>query len=611
MKLLKSAWRLLVGVKDALALLFLLVFFGACFAVLSFSPSAGDTRGGALLARLDGSLVEQAEAADPFAVLSGQVPVIAQHQTRDVIHALRTAATDDGIKAVALDLDSFLGGGQVALQDVAAAIDEVKAAKKPVLAFATAYSDDSYLLAAHATEIWLDPMGAVFIAGPGGSQPYFKGLLDRFGVNVRVFKAGQFKSAVEPFTQARASDQAREANTALAKAIWDDWQAHVKTARPKANFAAMIADPAAAANGKTLAESAAALGLVDKVADRTAFAQRVAALVGSDTSKGASDFNRTDLSAYIVSNPVATMSGNIGIVTIAGEIIDGEAPAGTSGGDTLVRHITQAAIDDGIKALVVRVDSPGGSATASEHVRAALEQVRKAGKPVIVSMANVAASGGYWIAMGGDKVFAEPGTITGSIGVFAILPTLERTAGQYGITSDGVRTTPLSGQPDLLGGLSPETEALIQTGIGNVYARFLNLVSTARKLPVARVDEIAQGRVWDGASARQLGLVDAFGSLDEAVAEAAKRAKIDTDDVSRIWIEDAPSLWSAFLTAPQASAPRDAVSLMAWRGQVRAATAMHTALGIARGPAAQVRCLDCPTTTYRLAPQTLFDRIFR
>lgn len=611
MKLLKSAWRLLVGVKDALALLFLLVFFGACFALLSFSPNVGELRGGALLASLDGSLVEQAESADPFAVLSGQVPVIAQHQTRDVIHALRTAAKDDGIKAVALDLDSFLGGGQVALQDVAAAIEDVKAAKKPVLAFATAYSDDSYLLAAHATEIWLDPMGAVFIAGPGGSQPYFKGLLDRFGVNVRVFKAGQFKSAVEPFTEAGASDQARQANTSLAKAIWDDWQAHVKSARPKANFAALTADPVAATNGKTLAEAAASLGLVDKIADRTAFAQRLATLVGSDDSKGSGDFNRSDLAAYIAANPVATTSGNVGIVTVAGEIVDGEAPAGTSGGDTIVRHITRAATDDSIKALVVRVDSPGGSATASEHVRLALDQVRKAGKPVIISMANVAASGGYWIAMGGDKVFAEPGTITGSIGVFAIIPTFERTAGQYGITSDGIRTTPLSGQPDLLGGMTPETEALIQTGVTDIYTRFLNLVSGARKLPVARVDEIAQGRVWDGGSARQLGLIDAFGSLDEAVAEAAKRAKIDNDDVACVWIEDPPSMLSAFLTAPQASAPRDAVSLMAWRGQMRAATAMHAALGIARGPAAQVRCLDCPATAYRQPPQSLFDRIFR
>jgi protease IV len=611
MKLLKSAWRLLVGVKDALALLFLLVFFGACFALLSFSPGVGELRGGALLASLDGSLVEQAEDADPFAVLTGQVPVIAQHQTRDVVHALRAAAKDDGIKAVALDLDSFLGGGQVALQDVAAAIDEVKAAKKPVLAFATAYSDDSYLLASHATEIWLDPMGAVFIAGPGGSQPYFKGLLDRFGVNVRVFKAGQFKSAVEPFIETGASDQAREANTALAKAIWDDWQAHVKKARPRANYAAMAADPVAAAKGKTLAETAVSLGLVDKIADRTAFAQRVATLVGSDTSKGSDDFNRSDLAAYVAANPVATMSGNVGIVTVAGEIIDGEAPAGTAGGDTLVRHITRVATDDNIKALVLRIDSPGGSATASEHVRLALEQVRKAGKPVIVSMANVAASGGYWIAMGADRVFAEPGTITGSIGVFAIIPTFEGTAGQYGITSDGVRTTPLSGQPDLLGGMTPETEALIQTGVSDIYTRFLNLVSGARRLPVTRVDEIAQGRVWDGGSARQLGLIDAFGSLDEAVADAAKRAKIDTDDVERVWIEDAPSMLSAFLTAPQASAPRDAVSLMAWRGQVRAATAMHNALGVARGPAAQVRCLECPATTYRHPPQSLFDRIFR
>ena len=263
MNWLRRIWKWLVAVKDGLALVALLLFFGTLLMFMSGSSDPANARGGALLLSLDGVMVEQPEEADPLAFVSGNAPAFAQYRASDVIRALDLAAKDDDIKTVVLDLDSFVGGGQVVLQDVARAIGRVKAAKKPVLAFATGYSDDAYLLAAQASEIWLDPMGAVLFAGPGGTQPYFKGLLDRFGVNVRVYRVGKFKSFDEPYTREGQSDEARAANQALATALWDDWQAHIRKARPAANFGALLADPAAAAEGKDLARAALDLKLVD------------------------------------------------------------------------------------------------------------------------------------------------------------------------------------------------------------------------------------------------------------------------------------------------------------------------------------------------------------
>ncbi len=613
----RGAWRVLVGVKDALALLFLLLFFGACFTLLSISPNPGDARGGALLLDLDGVIVEQPEESDPLALLAGGVAQFGQYRARDVIHALDTAAKDDGIKAVVLNLDGFLGGGQVVLQDVAEALDRVRAANKPVLAYATGYSDDGYLLAAHASEIWLNPMGSVAFAGPGGNQLYYKGLFDRLGVNIHVYRVGKFKSFVEPYTLAGQSDEARAAQQALADALWSDWQAHVGKARPKANFAAILADPAAAATDGDLANTSLRLGLVDKLGDETAFARRIATLTGSNANLGPADFNRSDLDGYLAVNPVGVGGGSVGIVTIAGNIVDGEAPGGSAGGDTIERLIHRAASDDGIKALVVRVDSGGGSALAAEKMRAALDTVRARGKPVVVSLGNIAASGGYWVALGGDRVFAEPATVTGSIGVFGIIPTFERTLAQYGVTSDGVRTTPLSGQPDILAGTTPELDRLIQAGIESTYRRFVNLVAAKRGMTPARADEIAQGRVWDGGSARQLGLVDAFGSLDEAVAEAAKRAKIDADDVRRVWIEEQPDFLTWLLKGVGVEAQRPspgAIASLVRAREGRIAAEIRDAMAVMSGPVVQARCLACPPPPAAVPARSrllsIFDRIF-
>jgi protease IV len=614
MKLLRSAWKLLVAVKDALVLILLLIFFGGLFALMSSTPNPGSSDGGALLVSLDGALVEQRTEADPRSLLTGTIESAAEVQVRDVVHALRTASEDSAIKAVVLDLDSFTGGGQVSLMDVASAIDAVRAAKKPVYAFATGYYDDSYLLAAHASEVWLDPMGATYIAGPGGKQPYFKGLLDRYGINVRVYRVGKFKSFVEPYTLTGQSDEARAANLALYTSVWDAWKADVAKARPKAQIDKATSVPVSLAGAGGLAQSAIDAGLVDRLGDPIAFGRRVAEVVTGDESRGPGHFRHSTLGAYIAANPPPSGGDTVGIVHIAGSIVDGRAPLGTAGGDSIAQLIDHAINRLKVKALVLRIDSGGGSALASEKIRLAALEARKKNIPVVVSMANVAASGGYWVAMAGDKVFAEPSTITGSIGVFGILPTFEKTLAQYGVTTDGVQTTPLSGQPDILGGTNAETDALFQTGVEDIYRRFTALVSGQRKLPLEKVQEIAQGRVWDGGSARQLGLIDAFGSLDDAVAEAAKRAGIDADDTRTIYVEPPVSLLQALLgslTAPSPAQASDPLSAMVARQQAQLVGAMQQAMTVASGPAVQIRCLECPAPAARQPRQSLYQILTR
>jgi len=525
----RKVWKLLVGIKDGLVLLFLLLFFLALYAVLTARPNVGTVRDGALLLKLDGTIVEEPAIPDPVEQIFASEAPVHQYRTRDVVHALRTAAKDKRIKAVVLDMESFLGGGFVSMQEVGAALDEVRAAKKPVLAYATAYVDDSLLLAAHASEVWVDPLGGAFVLGPGGNQPYYAQLLEKLKVTAHVFRVGTFKSAVEPFLRNDQSPEARAAAQALYDAVWQAWKADVAKARPKAQIDRVTSDPVGwlrASNGDA-GNAALAAGLVDRVGDEVAFGKRVAEVVGADggdTRPGG--YAHTPLKVWLAANKPPTPGKAIGVVTIAGEIVDGKAGPGTAGGDRIARLLDEGLAKD-YAALVVRVDSPGGSVMASEQIRTAIERYRAKKVPVIVSMGNLAASGGYWVSTPASRIFAEPGTITGSIGIFAVLPSFERALADWGVTSDGVKTTPLSGQPDILGGLSPEVSGMIQANVENGYARFLGLVAKARNKTPEQIDAIAQGRVWDGGTARQNGLVDQFGGLDDALAYAAKQAGLE------------------------------------------------------------------------------------
>lgn len=462
-----KVWRLLVGIKDALALLFLLLFFSALFAVLSSRPSPGLVREGALLLQLDGSVVEEVSPLDPLNLLLASSVPTREYAARDLVQAIDEAAGDKRIKALALDLSTFLGGGHVHMQEIGAALDRFRQADKPVLAYAVAYADDSLMLAAHASEVWVDPMGGAAIAGPGGERLYYAGLIERLRVNAHVFRVGTYKSAVEPYMMGEMSPEARENYQQLYGSLWQEWQANVRRARPQANIARVTGDIEtwlAASNGD-LARAALEAGLVDRIGTRVEWGERVAALAGEDDwddTPGA--FAHSELDPWLAKIEPRKRGAKIGVITIAGEISDGQAGPGSAGAQRIGKLLDDA-LDDDFKALVVRVDSPGGTVTGSEAIRRAILRHKAAGIPVVVSMGNVAASGGYWVSTPADRIFAEPETITGSIGIYGVLPTFEDTLAEWGVTTDGVRTTGLSGQPDLLAGLTPETEAILQATV--------------------------------------------------------------------------------------------------------------------------------------------------
>ena len=527
-----KVWRLLVGIKDGLVLLFMLLFFMALYAILTARPSPAEVRDGALLLSLDGFIVEEKAVVDPLSLLlSGQQP-IGEYAARDLVHALDQAATDDRINSVVLDLSSFLGAGQVHLGEIGAALDRVKAAEKPVFAFATAYMDDSMYLAAHATEVWADPLGGAIIAGPGGERLYYAGLIDRLNVNAKVYRVGTYKAAVEPFSRSSMSDAARENYQALYGALWEEWQASVKKARPALQLDRVTNTPAqwVADSDGDLATAAMDAGLVDTLGSWEEFGARVAEIAGEnswDESPGA--FAATDLDPWLADNPRDVTDQPIGVITIAGEIVDGEAGPGSAGGARIAGLLDDALQQD-LAGLVIRVDSPGGSVLASEQIRRAVMRHKERDIPIAVSMANVAASGGYWVATPADRIFAEPESITGSIGIFAIVPTFEDALADYGVQSDGVRTTPLSGQPDVISGFTPEVDAILQSTIEDGYNDFLTRVAEARNLTTAQVDTIGQGRVWDGGTARQIGLIDQYGGLDTALEWVASQAELEAGD---------------------------------------------------------------------------------
>jgi len=614
-----KVWRLLVGIKDGLSLIFLLLFFMALFALLSARPNPGAVREGALLLTLDGALVEEKSAIDPLEAIASRALPTHEFAARDLVRAIDAAAQDKRIKAIALDMTLFTGGGQVPVQAVAEALDRFRAAKKPVLAYAVAYSDDSMMLAAHSSEVWVDPLGGVAIPGPGGENIYFSGLLERFKVKAKVYRVGTYKSAVEPYILPGMSPEARENAQALYNSLWAEWQANVKQARPQADIRRVTGDIAGwlAASRGDLAQASVAAGLADRIGTQVEWGQRVAKVAGADRwDDTPGTFASTELEAWLADvGPAArTSGGRIGVVTIAGEISDGRAGPGEAGAERIVQVLDDA-LAQNLKALVVRVDSPGGTVTGSEAIRRAILR-HKARIPVVVSMGNVAASGGYWISTTGERIFAEPETITGSIGIFGVIPTFEDALAQYGVTTDGVRTTPLSGQPDIAAGFTPETDALLQATVESGYRRFLGLVSQSRKITLQRADELGQGRVWDGGSARQLGLIDQFGDLDDALAFAASRAKLGKGDWQPVFLGEDPDPYASLLEAMvdrdrNAAQGGDMLALFGGRQQGVAARVMADLQGLLQVRGAQARCLECPTPRLKVAAPTGGNAVLR
>lgn len=532
-----AVWRAIDRFRQlSLNLIFLAVLAFLVAGWLAARPTPLPTEA-ALLIAPNGQLVEQRSVRNPLAVLQGGDGI---HQVllRDVVDAIRAAAGDARIKALVIETDSLAGAGLSKLQEIAAAIADFRKAGKKVYVHGRNFNQVQYHLAAQADEVFVSPDGYVFLSGFARYPTYFKGLFDQVGVKMQIFRVGTYKSFVEPYTRSNMSPEDREATRDYLDAAWRAYQADIAAARPKAaaglvRYVSEAPTLLTEAGGDT-ALMALKAGLVDglKTADewRDFLKERIGA---SDDARG---YKHVDMATYIsrVRDEAPQASDHVGIIVAQGAIVDGEQPPGVVGGDTVAGLIRQAREDKAIKAVVLRVDSPGGSATASEVIRRELELTRKAGKPVIVSMGSVAASGGYWISMAADEVWAGPATLTGSIGIFAMVPDLSGPMGKLGLAVDGVGTTPLANGLDPRRPLDPQVASVLQQSIEFGYKRFIELVGKNRRMDVAAVDQVAQGRVWLGSQAKDKGLVDKLGGLDDAIKAAAARAGLKDYDVSYV-----------------------------------------------------------------------------
>ncbi len=483
----------------------------------------------ALVLELKGNMVEQHSGTVRDALVANASGEARRSvQLRDVVTVLDAAAKDPKITSVVLLLEELDGAGMAMVNEVGLALERVKAAGKPVIAWSGNYNQRQFRIASHANEVYLHPMGTVLIEGFGRYRNYYRDALDKVGVTVNLVKVGTYKSFAEPYIGNGPSQAATEADTYLYNALWNSYTAAVETNRklPEGAIMAMINDlpKLAAAHNGDFAKLALDAKLVDGLKTRDEIREMMIKRGAKD--EGSKSFRQVSFGDYLSRQSPKLFGDGIGVVVAAGEISDGTAGPGSIGGNSTSNLIRKAREDDHIKAIVLRVDSPGGSAFASELIRRELELTRAAGKPVVVSMGNVAASGGYWISMASDEVIADPNTVTGSIGVFSILPTAEKVVDKMGIHTAGVTTTWLADAYNPLRSLDPRFGQLVQGMVNHIYSEFTTKAAQARKTTPAKIDEAGQGRVWTGVQAKERNLVDTIGSFDDALKSAAKRAKL-------------------------------------------------------------------------------------
>lgn len=521
--------------------LFFVVIVIFLISVLSQSKLPEIPQQGALILNIDGTLVDQKSYVDPLARLMGENdPQQLETLLPDVIEAINFARDDERINTIVLRLDDFVYGGISKILEISAALQNFREAGKKVIAIGDNYSQDQYLLAAQADEIYLDPMGAVFIQGYGVFQNYYKSALEKLEINFHVFRVGEFKSAVEPFIRENMSEAAREANQQWLSVLW---QQYVDTVASRRNISpeavetyVNAADTQLAKYAGNTATLAVASGLVDGVKSRAEKNQYLITQVGAEDEDGY--YQGVDHRSYLwlkrLEETQPPAANKVGVIVASGMIVDGYQQAGMIGGDSTAELIREARRDEDVQALVLRVDSGGGSAFASEIIRRELQLLQASGKPVVVSMGSVAASGGYWISAAADQIWALPTTITGSIGIFGMFPTFEKTLDKLGIHTDGVGTTKLAGAMRVDRPLSPMAGRIVQSNIEHGYDQFLNIVAEGRDMRRDDVAAIAEGRVWSGVDAKRLGLVDELGGLAQAIDSAAALASLDKYDVETI-----------------------------------------------------------------------------
>ncbi|ELW1069845.1 signal peptide peptidase SppA [Salmonella enterica] len=530
----KWTWRVLNFVREMVLNLFfiflVLVGVGIWMQIGNGSNSEQTARG-ALLLDISGVIVDKPSTNHRLGALGRQLfgassDRLQENSLFDIVNAIRQAKDDRNITGIVLDLKNFTGADQPSMRYIGKALREFRDSGKPVFAVGENYSQGQYYLASFANKIWLSPQGQVDLHGFATNGLYYKTLLDKLKVSTHVFRVGTYKSAVEPFIRDDMSPAAREADSRWIGELWQNYLHTVSANRqisPQQLFpgAQAIIDGLTSVGGDT-----AKYALDHKLVDALASSADVEKALTKqfDWSKTENNYRAISYYDYSLKTPADT-GGTIAVIFANGAIMDGEETPGNVGGDTTASQIRDARLDPKVKAIVLRVNSPGGSVNASEVIRAELAAARAAGKPVVVSMGGMAASGGYWISTPANYIVASPSTLTGSIGIFGVINTVENSLSSIGVHSDGVSTSPLA-DISMTKALSPEVQQMMQLSIEYGYKRFITLVADARKRTPEQIDKIAQGHVWTGEDAKANGLVDSLGDFDDAVAKAAELAKL-------------------------------------------------------------------------------------
>ncbi|EAR9555777.1 signal peptide peptidase SppA [Salmonella enterica subsp. enterica serovar Cerro] len=530
----KWTWRVLNFVREMVLNLFfiflVLVGVGIWMQIGNGSNSEQTARG-ALLLDISGVIVDKPSTNHRLGALGRQLfgassDRLQENSLFDIVNAIRQAKDDRNITGIVLDLKNFTGAVQPSMRYIGKALREFRDSGKPVFAAGENYSQGQYYLASFANKIWLSPQGQVDLHGFATNGLYYKTLLDKLKVSTHVFRVGTYKSAVEPFIRDDMSPAAREADSRWIGELWQNYLHTVSANRqisPQQLFpgAQAIIDGLTSVGGDT-AKYALDHKLVDALASSADVEKALTKQFG--WSKTENNYRAISYYDYSLKTPADT-GGTIAVIFANGAIMDGEETPGNVGGDTTASQIRDARLDPKVKAIVLRVNSPGGSVNASEVIRAELAAARAAGKPVVVSMGGMAASGGYWISTPANYIVASPSTLTGSIGIFGVINTVENSLSSIGVHSDGVSTSPLA-DISMTKALSPEVQQMMQLSIEYGYKRFITLVADARKRTPEQIDKIAQGHVWTGEDAKANGLVDSLGDFDDAVAKAAELAKL-------------------------------------------------------------------------------------
>lgn len=517
-------------------LVFLLILLFIVFALTSAEDPLVLPDSFALTLSPSGFLVDEESYVAPVEMLMNGGNESFETPVRDLVKAIDNGRQDPRVSALVLELDDMLGGGISKLEEIGAALGRFKETDKPIIATGSLYSQEQYYLASYADEIYIDPMGSVLLTGYSNYRTYFKDAIDKLAINFHVFRVGQYKDFVEPYIRNSMSPASREHNSEWLNQLWGVYTSRVEAQRQLPSGA--INDYISQMDSllKAVEGDSAQLALDSKLVDGIqSHREREQMLVERFGRNQQGDgYNGIDYQTFLADTDRQQGSeadGKVALILATGTIQTGAQPEGSIGSATFIQRLEQVRDDPSIKAVVVRIDSGGGSAYASEVIRSELAALRAEGMPVLVSMGSMAASGGYWIAMGADEVWATPTTLTGSIGVFGAIPTFEDSLDKIGINVDGVGTTPLAGAMRLDRTLSPQAKAIVQQTINHIYDEFTSMVAEARGLPQERVDQLAQGRVWTGATAHELGLVDQLGSLKETIAAAASHAGMDAYDV--------------------------------------------------------------------------------